>query len=252
MENNNSRRKFFGQALAVLALSSTFTYAQHTDFWKRSPTSDLNILFAELDKLTKTFLQGHVSGEEWIYYFDKLMKRHWKKDTIQDLLTLIDFEKVAKHYDFTKKGRSHYEVQTPLLYEKGNQKIHTKLIGISNGHNVPPHAHENMGSTSIVLSGNVRVRSYDRVETNADGLLIRPLTDQHQTVGDWSSISSEKSNIHWFNTMNSDVFLLNVNVEGISGKATPGIRIDPKPISPDTGLIDAKYLSKQEAEEKYG
>lgn len=252
MEQDSTRRKFFGQALAVLALSSTFTYAKQLDFWKINPNSRLKSLFNELDKLTKTFLEGNISGTEWVHYFDKVMKKYWDNDTIHDLLNLVDFDKVASNFEFTKKGRANSTVQTPILYEQGNQKINTKIIGVAQGHNIPPHAHENMGSSSVVLAGKVRVRSYDRIQSHEKGMLIRPIGDEIQTVGNWSSVSTERSNIHWFNTIGSDVFLLNVNVEGIHGKAVPGIRIDPQPISSETGLITANYMSKQAAEEKYG
>ncbi len=252
MGQDKSRRRFLGQALAALALSMTFGFTKHQDVWKSNPKNDLNTFFNELDKLTKIFLKGEISGTEWINYFNRLMSKYWTPNTTNELLQHIDFEKVTRNFDFTEKGRANIDVGTPIVYEQGNQRINTKIIGIAQGHNIPPHAHEHMGSSSIVLSGKVRVRSYDRIHSNKDGLIIKPISNQVQNGGDWSSISHTKSNIHWFNTINSNVFLLNVNVEGIDGLAKPGIRIDPQAPDSNTGLIKADYMDKQEAEEKYG
>lgn len=250
--NHHSRRQFMKQALQLFALSSTFMYAQNLDAWNATPTKRLEQLFQALEPLTSAYLQGNISGMQWIDNLDHMMKTNWNANTKSDLLTLIDFERISRTFNFTDKGRASYEVQTPIIYTAEHQKINTKIIGISQGHNIPPHAHDCMGSASIVLSGKVRIRNYERIENTDNGMIIKPIADQIQTAGQWSSISDSASNIHWFNTIASNVFLLNINVEGIGGKARPGIRIDPEIKNAHTGFIKANLMSNTDAEEKYG
>ncbi|HET9230803.1 MAG TPA: hypothetical protein VFO00_05915 [Vitreimonas sp.] len=66
-------------------------------------------------------------------------------------------------------------------------------------HNViTPHGHRHMVSAHIVVAGALRVRNYDRIGDEAGAMIIRPTRDYVARLGDVSTMSSQRDNIHWF------------------------------------------------------
>ena len=55
-----------------------------------------------------------------------------------------------------------------------------------------------MVSAHLVVEGAFRVRNYDRVRDEADAIVIRPSVDATIEIGDVSTISPDRDNIHWF------------------------------------------------------
>ena len=79
-----------------------------------------------------------------------------------------------------------------------------KLFIYRKGSVTPPHAHNNLVSAHLVVKGEIRVRTFDRVEDLDKALLLRPTKDQIEKVGSTISMSDYKDNVHWFEGM-SDV-----------------------------------------------
>lgn len=66
-------------------------------------------------------------------------------------------------------------------------------------HNViTPHGHKNMASAHLVVDGRFRVRNYDRVRDEGEAMVIRPTRDYVARVGEVSTMTSARNNIHWF------------------------------------------------------
>jgi hypothetical protein len=66
-------------------------------------------------------------------------------------------------------------------------------------HNViTPHGHKHMVSAHMVVEGAFRVRNYDRLRDEGDAMVIRPTRDYVARVGEVSTMSSQRDNIHWF------------------------------------------------------
>jgi hypothetical protein len=63
---------------------------------------------------------------------------------------------------------------------------------------ITPHAHKHMASAHMVIEGRVRIRTFDRVRDEANGLVIRPSGDRVSGVGEAAAMTSAKDNIHWF------------------------------------------------------
>lgn len=66
-------------------------------------------------------------------------------------------------------------------------------------HNViTPHGHRHMVSAHLVVDGAFRVRNFDRIGDEANAMIVRPTRDQIIGVGEVSTMSSQRDNIHWF------------------------------------------------------
>jgi hypothetical protein len=66
-------------------------------------------------------------------------------------------------------------------------------------HNViTPHGHRNMVSAHLVVQGAFRVRNFDRLRDEGQAMVIRPTRDYVAELGQVSTMSSQRDNIHWF------------------------------------------------------
>jgi len=79
-----------------------------------------------------------------------------------------------------------------------------------------PHGHSSMASAHLILNGEMHLRHYEKIQQVGQNLIIKPTIDRIAKVGDSSSISYEKDNVHWFianteTTFTFDVIVLDLN-----------------------------------------
>jgi hypothetical protein len=89
-----------------------------------------------------------------------------------------------------------------------------------------------MVSAHLVLSGKLRVRSFDRLADEPEHLLIRPTVDATIAPGACSTMSAQRNNIHWFTALTGRAFTLDVVVSDLVAGDEP-FHIDL--IDPDGG-----------------
>jgi hypothetical protein len=129
-----------------------------------------------------------------------------------------------------------------------------KIAHIKRGRSIPPHGHSSMVSAFLVMSGEFHVRQFDKVEDRSQSMIVRPVTDERQRPGHWSSISDYRNNVHWLTAKTEDCFLFTVKL----------IRVDPdRPLHGrinidiraardlGAGALDAPKISFQMASERY-
>lgn len=63
---------------------------------------------------------------------------------------------------------------------------------------ITPHGHRHMVSAHMIVAGAFRVRNFDRVGDEDGAMIIRPTRDYIARLGDVSTMSSHRDNIHWF------------------------------------------------------
>ncbi|HYD71534.1 MAG TPA: hypothetical protein VEF55_00240 [Candidatus Binatia bacterium] len=63
---------------------------------------------------------------------------------------------------------------------------------------ITPHGRRHMVSAHMVVAGAFRVRNFDRIGDEEDAMIVRPTRDYVARVGDVSTMSSQRDNIHWF------------------------------------------------------
>ena len=97
-------------------------------------------------------------------------------------------------------------------------------------HNViTPHGHKHMASAHLVVAGQFRVRNYDRLRDEGEAMVIRPTRDYIASVGQVSTMSSARDNIHWFVPQGGPATTFDVILSGLDpGEENYEIRtIDP-------------------------
>lgn len=66
------------------------------------------------------------------------------------------------------------------------------------GNVITPHGHKHMVSAHLVASGAVRIRNFDRIRDDPEGVVIRPTKDYVARVGHVSTMTPNLDNVHWF------------------------------------------------------
>jgi hypothetical protein len=130
----------------------------------------------------------------------------------------------------------------------------TKIAYVQKGRSIPPHGHSNMVSAFLHLSGEFRVRQFDKLADEADALVVRPSTDFVGGAGLWSSISDTRNNVHWLTAKSDDCFLFTTKLIRLEEeKPCRGrINIDVRSAASVGGeAVRASKISAQRAAELY-
>jgi hypothetical protein len=123
------------------------------------------------------------------------------------------------------------------------------------GRSVVPHGHDNMATGFLVLKGSLRGRHYDRVEDHKDHYIIKPTIDRSFVVGEFSTVSDHKDNVHWFTAESETAFIFNIHVNNTDpGNSKPPGRvyIDPLGEKLAGGLIKAPKVTYGKVNQMYG
>jgi hypothetical protein len=152
-------------------------------------------------------------------YTQQKIEELYTQVELQDILKFIDFENLIKGIEYPDLGVSTKPVKFPKLNGLPERTTFVKKIfGMKKDRAIIPHGHSNMASAHLILSGEMHLRHYEKIRQEGQNLIIKPSIDRIAKVGDSSSISDEKDNVHWFiaNTETAftfDVIMLDLNDE---------------------------------------
>jgi hypothetical protein len=119
---------------------------------------------------------------------------------------------------------------------------------------ITPHAHQHMASAHMVIQGKVRIRTFDRIESRANALVIRPTADHVGEVGAAAAMTSAKDNIHWFTPATPAAVTFDVIIDSLD-KGQKAYIIQPvDPLGGEhlaDGAIVAPLLSFEASMQRY-
>lgn len=173
---------------------------------------------------------------------------------LEDILAFIDFDKLTRGFQFPDLGVNTRAVRFPKVGGlPENLAFYKKIFGVKKDRAIIPHGHKNMTSAHLVLRGEFALRHYDKIRDEPSHMIIRPTIDKTLAVGEVSSISDERNNVHWFRTLSETAFTLDVIVLDLGGKQYEIDNIDLQEAEKvDGGLLRARKLDVQTALQKYG
>lgn len=173
---------------------------------------------------------------------------------LSELLQFIEFEKLIKGFKFPDLGVNTRKINFPKLDGLPEQTaFFKKIFGLKKGRSIIPHGHSNMASAHLVLQGDFSLKHYDKLRQEENHLICKPTIDKQIHQGDFSTISDERDNIHWFiadtpAAFTFDVIMLDLN------QASYDIHnldiLDAEFIG--EGLMRAPILDVERALKKYG
>ena len=113
-----------------------------------------------------------------------------------------------------------------------------------------------MTSMHMPIGGELHGWHYDRLADEPGHLIIKPTLDRTLKLGEVTTISDEKDNVHWFRALGGAAFTFNIGVYGIDPNVKLGGRqfyLDPmngEKLS--DGSLRVRHLTMKEANGIYG
>lgn len=247
-----TRREFTQQTLgSILTFALLETVAERRAFAEKTAPASVKWL-ADVNQLGWDLKDRKLTQLEW----QKKIEELYARADVTDFLKLIDFDKLTANLELVDQGARNVLFKFPRV-EGMPEKISwgKQIFALKQGRSVVPHGHNNMATAFLILKGDFRGRHYDRIADEAEHMLIRPTIDRKFTVGECSTISDFKDNVHWFQAMSETAFIFNIHVMGINPdnrEPTGRIYVDPNGEKLSDGLIRARRIAYDDANRLYG
>lgn len=244
-----SRREFSQQTLGSLL---TFSLLE-TLFGSNALAEEIKPVaarwLAELNQLGQDLKGQKLEQVAWQTKVEEL----FAKCDLPDLLKFIDFEKLTTGLKFREQGELSLRARFPAVEGLPTDLVFGhQIFALRKGHSVVPHGHVNMATAFLILKGKFQGRHFDRLEDSEQLMIIKPTIDRQFAVGECSTISDYKDNVHWFTAASEEGFIFNIHVMGITPGRSGRVYIDPKGEQLSGGRIKARKLGAQEVYKLYG
>ena len=170
---------------------------------------------------------------------------------VAELCRAADFDRVAARLPLLARGTS-----AEAIHLLDGQAFTPKIFAMGKGRAIIPHGHVNMVSQHLVLQGEMRGRHYQRLRDEPGHLVVRPTIDRQFRAGDFSSISDECDNVHWFVTESERAYTLDAIVDNLDPSRPYRFHIDfvdpVKASAQGDGTLRMPRLELDECLRRYG
>jgi hypothetical protein len=246
-----TRRSFSVATLEALLMACLFQRSARADALGGTLKWSLRPWLHQLDEASAALSSGGIAPRTWQREVENTLARV----ELADFLRSLDFARLAAGARFPSEGEG---MQRLYFLDEASRlqplTFRPFLFTLRRGTAVVPHGHHNMATMHMVLDGRARVRHFDRLETTATDMLIRPVSDAEGGPGEVTSISDEHQNIHWFEALSDRVLMFNIGVYQVRpGSFGERDYIDPLGGVPlGDGSVRAARLGRSDAYAKYG
>lgn len=247
-----TRRKFTREALGSLLTFSLLDTLLTGDLFAEEVKPLTVRWLADVNQLGFDVKDQKLKQVEW----QKKVEELFGQVDLPDLLRLVDFDKLAASANPPDNGARSLRINfqeiagVPTSWAFGRQ-----IFALKKGRSVVPHGHNNMATCFLILKGSFRGRHYDRLKDEPEHFIIKPTIDRDFTIGEHSSVSDFKDNIHWFQALDEPAFIFNLHVLGVDAnnkESTGRLYLDPAGEKLADGLIRARRLDHEECHKLYG
>lgn len=246
-----SRRQFGQQTLGAL-----LTYSLLETLFRGEAFGDEAKLAAGKWLKDLNDLCGDIKGKQlkqtdWQAKVDELLA----KVDLAEALKFIDFDKLTADLKLRDQGELSLRAKLPQVEGlPTNLVFGHQVFALAKDRSVVPHGHNNMATAFLILQGTFRGRHYDRLEDEAEHFIIRPTIDRSFGVGEHSTVSDHKDNIHWFTATSERAFIFNIHVMDVDpeNKKNGRVYLDPNGEKLEGDRIRARRLNSAEVYKLYG
>lgn len=251
--NNPSRRNFNANLLSSLfAFSLVETLSAHT-LLANPIQLEVKYWLAEVEEASSAMKKQQLKQSEWQSKIAEIFTRVDGKD----LLRAIDFDRLSRKMKLVSSHEG--VIETKPAHSSGlpqELSFSTFIYGMKKGASIPPHCHRNMTSMHMAIGGEMHGWHFDRIADEAQHLIIQPTMDKALAIGEVTTISDEKDNVHWFQPTGEVAYTFNIGVYEIDSAQKFGGRqfyLDAAHGEKvDQDKLRVKKLSSQEAYKIYG
>ncbi len=172
---------------------------------------------------------------------------------LPEMLKFIDFEKLTRNVKLQARGELSLKATLPQVEGLPTELVFGhQVFGLNKDRSVVPHGHDNMATAFLILKGDFRGRHYDRLEDEAEHMIIRPTLDKTFGVGSYSTVTDVKDNVHWFQANSDHSFIFNIHVLSVMPGRSGRVYVDPAGEKLSGDRIKARKIDHTEANTLYG
>lgn len=207
--DNLSRRNFSTSLLqSIFAFSLVETLATN-ELLARPIHLLVSDWMVEVEAATRAVRKQPLAQSEWQGKIAEIFARVEPKD----LLRAIDFDRLHRKLKLVGPQEAIIEVEPSHRKDLPVELSFDAMIyGMKKGAVIPPHCHRNMVSMHMPIGGALHGWHFDRVADEADHLIIKPTMDSALTIGEVTTVSDEKDNVHWFQPTGEVAYTFNIAV----------------------------------------
>lgn len=185
--------------------------------------------------------------------WQKQVEQLFRRVDLPELLRFIDFEKLTAGIKPQERGELSLKATLPEVAGLPTKlAFGHQIFALNKGRSVVPHGHDNMATAFLILNGSFRGRHYDRLEDDAEHMIVMPTIDGMFGPGACSTVSDLKDNVHWFQATADGSFIFNLHVMSVKPGKTGRVYIDPNGEQLSGGRIKARKIGHTEANTLYG
>ncbi len=251
--DNPSRRSFNANLLSSLFAFSLVETLSSNELLAKPVHLLVKSWLAEVEDVSCAMKKQQIKQSKWQSKIAEIFARVEQKD----LLRAIDFDRLHKKLKLVGSHEAIMEVEP--VRQKGlpdELSFDAMIYGMKKGAVIPPHCHRNMTSMHMPIGGALHGWHFDRVADEADHLIIKPTMDRALTMGEVTTISDEKDNVHWLQPTGEVAYTFNLAVYRIDRAQKFGGRqfyVDAAHGDKVNGdKLRVKKLSSEEAYQIYG
>jgi hypothetical protein len=234
----------------ILGTLTTLWIARAVQAARAAPTgmqAALRVRLRKLDDVSRALARGQIQALEW----QRAAGEVCDGIDVQELCRAADFDQVAARLPFLSRGTS-----AEAIHLLDGQAFTPKIFAMAKGRAIVPHGHRNMVSQHLVLQGEMRGRHYERLRDEPGWLVVRPTIDKVFRTGDFSSISDQRDNVHWFVTTSERAYTLDAIVDNIDRSRPYRYHIDfvdpSRAQAESDGSLRVPRIGLEESLERYG
>ena len=206
---NLPRRQFNTGLLSSLFTFSLVETLSRNELFARPIHAIAQKWLVEVEEASQALRKQQIKPSEWQSKIAEIFVRVEQKD----LLLAIDFDRLHKKLKLVGPQEAIIEVESKA--QKGlppELSFDAMIYGMKKGAVIPPHCHRNMASMHMPIGGALHGWHFDRVADEADHLIIKPTMDRSLTLGEVTTVSDDKDNVHWFQPTGEVAYMFNIAV----------------------------------------
>lgn len=244
-----NRRDFSQQTLSALVTASLLESLFQRDAFGADVKPIASRWLADVHQMSLDVKGKKLSQVEWQKKVEELLTQV----DVADFKKFLEFDKLVTGINYRNQGEVSLRPKFPEVEGLPRELVFgSQVFALRNGRSVVPHGHDNMVTAFLILGGKFRGRLYDRLENGPDWMVIRPTIDREFGVGQASSISDDKDNVHWFQALSDDSFIFNIHVLSVKPGRTGRVYVDPNGEKLSDGRLKVKRLSHEDAYQRFG
>lgn len=248
-----SRRQFATDTLAGILTFSLLETLFDCDAFAAEIKPEVVRWLNDVNQMGLDLRDQKIKQTEWQSKIEAL----FAKADLPQLLQFVEFDKLTENLKFADKGEKSLRFSFQQIEGVPERLVFGRQIfALKKGSSVVPHGHNNMATAFLILRGEFHGRHYDRVQDEPEHMIIKPTIDREFVVGECSTVSDFKDNVHWFEAVSDEpAFILNIHMLGVNpgSKLTTGrVYVDPNGEKLSGGLIRARRVDHEEANKLYG